>query len=109
MQPCKAHPSQYLAYYCDECHATLCADCKVLGDHSRGPRSEHVLQPVQRAVENLCKTLADVRWQSMRNVAACDTAVVADRGWRRPGGVRAGALRGVLFRATCTGASCAMT
>jgi hypothetical protein len=46
---CPFHPTSRVEYYCPECRQPVCINCKVSGNHSKGPSAMHALVPIKDA------------------------------------------------------------
>jgi hypothetical protein len=46
---CPFHPTSRVEYYCPECRLPVCINCKLTGNHSKGPAASHALVPIKDA------------------------------------------------------------
>ena len=63
-QQCPEHPDQKVQYYCEKCALPVCMECKVSGNHSKGPAVKHKLIPIAEAYKKyseLVQTPSQIR------------------------------------------------
>jgi hypothetical protein len=67
MEFCPLHPDVHVEFYCPDCRAPVCLNCKMTGTHSKGDASSHVLVPVSKAYQEALRTSerenATVSWR----------------------------------------------
>jgi hypothetical protein len=54
---CPHHPHSILQYYCEKCNMSVCMECKINGNHSKGEFQNHKLIPIDKAYKNAIDSL----------------------------------------------------
>jgi hypothetical protein len=71
---CVFDPDKDVEFYCTNCKLTICSYCKVIGSHSRGEASTHLLQEISVAYNNLAPdNLEAIKLSEERRKKATDT------------------------------------
>ena len=78
MEFCPFHDNIHVEYYCPQCQAPVCIECKMTGSHSKGDAATHPLIPITQAYREAIETSENAEDPILTRRKAAITAKLAD-------------------------------